>query len=214
MNRTDWNVGRVFGRAVFARYAAFAAVIGVATATGSMVLAEEATGVTPEKEVKQETPHVVQKVAMNLPENSHSVAMTAIHNRYRAQSGLSEQSVDPQLSNVAQRWAEHMASVGSMYHGAGEQIIAYSGGDTSYEAGFRTWLGSSPHRAWLCSRGDRCGFGYAMGRNGCAYYAGAFGSSSTSSTSSTSSSDSENSNQLASYSSSTRQSRFRLLRRR
>jgi hypothetical protein len=87
--------------------------------------------------------------------------------------------VCPNLTLVAQRWAEHMASVGSMYHGGGEQIIAYSGGDRSYDAGFRLWLNSSPHRSWLYSRGDLCGFGYAVGRNGCAYYAGAFGSSPT-----------------------------------
>lgn len=109
--------------------------------------------------------------------HSHSLAMTAIHNNYRSQAGLATQAVDPNLSHVAQNWANHMASVGSMYHGGGEQIIAYSGGDLSYEAGFRLWLNSSPHRAWLYSRGDRCGFGYAIGRNGCAYFAGAFGSS-------------------------------------
>jgi uncharacterized protein YkwD len=111
--------------------------------------------------------------------HAHSVAMTALHNQYRTQAGLSAQAVDPNLSSVAQRWADHMASVGSMYHGGGEQIIAYSGGDLSYDAGFRLWLNSSPHRAWLYSRGDRCGFGYSIGRNGCAYFAGAFGSSSS-----------------------------------
>ena len=60
--------------------------------------------------------------------------MTSIHNRYRTQAGLSAQSVDPDLTSVAQRWADHMASVGSMYHGGGEQIIAYSGGDVSYDS--------------------------------------------------------------------------------
>jgi uncharacterized protein YkwD len=125
-------------------------------------------------------------VTANKPILDHSVAMTAIHNGYRAQSGLPAQEVDTYLTSVAQQWAEHMASVGSMYHGGGEQIIAYSGGDTSYDQGFRLWLGSTPHRSWLCSRGDRCGFGYAIGRNGCAYYAGAFGSSETVSDASTS----------------------------
>jgi uncharacterized protein YkwD len=117
-----------------------------------------------------------ERVTALKPVVTHSVAMTEIHNQYRTQVGLPAQSVDENLSQIAQHWAEHMASVGSMYHGSGEQIIAYSGGDRSYDAGFRTWLGSPPHRAWLCSRGDLCGFGYAIGRNGCAYYAGAFGS--------------------------------------
>jgi uncharacterized protein YkwD len=118
-----------------------------------------------------------QRHTVNRAFLTHSDAMTAIHNQYRVQMGLDAQAVDPNLSVVAQRWAEQMAASCSLYHGGGEQIIAYSGGDRSYDAGFRTWLGSSPHRAWLCSRGDRCGFGYAVGRNGCAYYAGAFGSS-------------------------------------
>lgn len=108
---------------------------------------------------------------------SHAAAMAIIHNQHRASAGLSAQELDDQLTATAQNWANRMASVGSMYHGGGEQIIAYSGGDHSYEAGFRLWLGSSPHRAWLYSRGDRCGFGYAIGRNGCAYYAGAFSGS-------------------------------------
>lgn len=120
-----------------------------------------------------------QKKTAQEAQYQHSLAMATLHNQYRAQSGLPAQSVDTSLSSVAQRWAEHMAATGSMYHGGGEQIIAMSGGDRSYNAGFRLWLGSSPHRAWLCSRGDRCGFGYAVGRNGCAYYAGAFASSAT-----------------------------------
>jgi uncharacterized protein YkwD len=118
-----------------------------------------------------ETKTAVEKVYQ------HSVAMTELHNQYRSRIGLPAQTVDEDLSATAQRWANHMASVGSMYHGGGEQIIAYSSGDTSYSAGFGLWIGSSPHRAWLCSRGDRCGFGYAIGRNGAAYFAGAFGSS-------------------------------------
>jgi uncharacterized protein YkwD len=147
----------------------------------------------------------------------HSVAMTTLHNQYRSQAGLSAQSVDAQLSLVAQRWAEHMASVGSMYHGGGEQIIAYSGGDLSYEAGFRLWLNSSPHRAWLYSRGNLCGFGYAIGRNGCAYFAGAFGSSPIVSESTVSESTvSESSSESGSYRlvSSSNGRRIRLFRRR
>ncbi len=116
---------------------------------------------------------------------SHSEVMTSLHNVHRSRAGLAAQSVDENLSAVAQRWAEHMASTGRMVHSrgsGGEQIIAYSSGNISYEQGFRLWLGSSPHRAWLCSSGDRCGFGYAIGRNGCAYYAGAFAGSNSSST--------------------------------
>lgn len=148
-------------------------------------------------------------VTANKPVVTHSVAMAAIHNYYRAQSGLSAQSVDDNLTNVAQNWANHMASVGSMYHGGGEQIIAYSGGDRSYDAGFRTWLGSSPHRAWLCSRGDRCGFGYAIGRNGCAYYAGAFGSSYSAAAVSTSNQTYQSNSYSYNYNTSSRRRFFR-----
>lgn len=107
---------------------------------------------------------------------THSELMARIHNELRAASGLPPQAVDAGLSNVAQHWAEVMASRGSMFHGGGEQIIAYSGGDTSYQAGFRLWQNSSPHLAWLRCQGPACGFGYAT-RGGVAYYAGAFSGS-------------------------------------
>lgn len=110
------------------------------------------------------------------PAKSHSELMTELHNGHRARAGLGAQEVDANLTAVAQRWAEHMASRNSMFHGGGEQIIAYSGGDVSYEQGFRLWLNSSPHRTWLFSGNRCCGFGYARSSNGTAYYAGAFGS--------------------------------------
>lgn len=140
---------------------------------------------------------------------THSAAIATLHNNYRAQIGLAAQHVDANLSAVAQRWAETMAANGSMYHGGGEQIIAYSGGDRSYQAGYNLWINSSPHRAWLCSRGDRCGFGYALGRNGCAYYAGAFGSSTV-----TTVSYSYSSGSTSNYSNSRRRVRFFGWRRR
>jgi len=110
---------------------------------------------------------------------SHSEAMAQLHNQFRAEAGLPAQATDERLSQVAQRWAEVMASRGVMQHGGGEQVIAYSGVDRSYNAGFRLWLNSPPHRSWLYSRVSRCGFGYAIGRNGNAYYAGAFGGDQT-----------------------------------
>lgn len=117
---------------------------------------------------------VAALVAAPLQAETHSELMTRLHNEIRAQAGLAPQAVDDNLTQVAQRWAETMAARGSMYHGGGEQIIAYSSGDTSYQAGFRLWQNSPPHRAWLFCRGPACGFGYAVGRNGAAYYAGAF----------------------------------------
>lgn len=185
MKVTEWN----FGRAL-AAHVRLSLILAAVAGTPAAATAEEPAGPTPPaatapaKAPAPAAPQTNASAAAKPAEQpqrvvytSHSEAMTAIHNHYRAQAGLRPQAVDPNLTAVAQNWANQMAASCSMYHGAGEQIIAYSAGDLSYQTAFSQWLGSSPHRAWLCSGGDRCGFGYAIGRNGCAYYAGAFGSS-------------------------------------
>lgn len=107
---------------------------------------------------------------------NHSEQMTIIHNNHRARAGLRQQARDERLSQLAQQWAEQMARSDSMYHGPNEQVIAYSwAGNVTYEQGFKLWLNSPPHRAWIFGRNSKCGFGYARSRSGKAYYAGVFG---------------------------------------
>ena len=92
--------------------------------------------------------------------------------RIRSRSGLFVQVNDESLNSIAQRWAEQMARSGSMYHGGGEQIIAYSS-YPSVGTAFNLWMNSSPHRAWVMSTSGRAGWGYAVGANG-GYFAGVF----------------------------------------
>ena len=97
----------------------------------------------------------------------HTVAM-----RRRERSGLRLQVLDRDCCTIAQRWANHMAATGSMYHGGGEQIIA--SGYATAEAAIAAWEASSGHRAWLFGGSDRCGWGCQRAANGTWFWAGAF----------------------------------------
>lgn len=92
--------------------------------------------------------------------------------QYRASSGRGSQELDAECCRIAQRWAENMARRHSMYHGGGEQIIAY-GYPTASNA-MIAWRNSGGHRAWLLSGTNRAGWGYAVASNGTPYWAGAF----------------------------------------
>ncbi len=81
-------------------------------------------------------------------------------------------TMDAELNTIAQRWAEHMATQSSMYHGGGEQIIAR--GYSTVPRAFTAWMNSSGHRAWLLSSSTRVGWGAAQSSSGQWYYAGAF----------------------------------------
>ena len=97
----------------------------------------------------------------------HTVAM-----RRRERSGLRLQVLDRDCCTIAQRWANHMAATGSMYHGGGEQIIA--SGYATAEAAIAAWEASSGHRAWLFGGSDRCGWGCQRSAAGTWFWAGAF----------------------------------------
>jgi uncharacterized protein YkwD len=92
--------------------------------------------------------------------------------RHRVAHGREPQKLDAELCGVAQRWAETMASRNSMYHGGGEQIIAY--GTRSAPATVAMWIGSAPHNAWLLSSCTQAGWGAAQSRSGTWFWAGAF----------------------------------------
>jgi uncharacterized protein YkwD len=92
--------------------------------------------------------------------------------RQRAQHSLPSQELDESLCEVAQRWAENMASRNMMYHGGGEQIIAY--GYPSADACVQGWIYSPGHRVWVLGNHERCGFGSARSASGVVYYAGVY----------------------------------------
>ncbi len=105
-------------------------------------------------------------------QNESILAMHSEAQRIRVRYGLFEQTLDPELCMIAQRWACQMAATRSMYHGGGEQIIA-KGGSTASSC-FNIWMGSSPHRGWVLSRMAACGYGCQKSSNGQWYWAGVF----------------------------------------
>jgi hypothetical protein len=93
--------------------------------------------------------------------------------RVRSAAGLtSHPELDEECCQIAQRWANHMASVNSMYHGGGEQIIA--SGYSSVQSAIGAWRNSGGHWAWLGGRSRLCGWGYQRSANGVCYWAGVF----------------------------------------
>lgn len=104
-----------------------------------------------------------------------TVTQTLLHSeaqRHRLANGRDVQQLDAECCAIAQKWAAHMASRQSMYHGGGEQIIAY--GYATPASAVRVWINSPPHNGWLLSRTTRAGWGAAQSRNGTWYWAGAF----------------------------------------
>jgi|TARA_R110002051_G_scaffold318728_1_gene401488 uncharacterized protein YkwD len=95
--------------------------------------------------------------------------------KHRKQYNLKPQVLDEECCQIAQKWAEQMASQHSMYHGGGENIIAV--GYTTPASALRGWMGSSGHRYWVLSSVDKCGWGAAQSSTGRWYWAGAFRSS-------------------------------------
>jgi len=98
--------------------------------------------------------------------------MHAESTRIREECGLKAQRLDEDCCTIAQKWADHMATIKSMRHGGGEQIIAR--GYTTVVAVFRGWMNSSGHRCWVLSKRPRAGWGAAKSSSGQWYWAGAF----------------------------------------
>ena len=99
-------------------------------------------------------------------------AMHRAHLEIRSEYELPAQRLDPHCCQIAQKWAEYLAATGRFHHGGGEQIIACGIGDE--QLAFALWVGSRPHRAWLLSDADFCGWGSAKSANGLTYWAGCF----------------------------------------
>ncbi|MEE3368423.1 MAG: CAP domain-containing protein [Planctomycetota bacterium] len=99
-------------------------------------------------------------------------AMHRAHLEIRSEYELPAQRLDPNCCQIAQKWAEYLARTGRFHHGGGEQIIACGIGDE--QLAFSLWIGSRPHRAWLLSDAEFCGWGSAKSANGRTYWAGCF----------------------------------------
>ena len=113
--------------------------------------------------------HLVAECAI---EDPMTIAMHKEAMKHRKEYNLKPQILDKECCQIAQKWAEHMASQHSMYHGGGEQIVAV--GYATPESAFGGWMGSSGHRYWVLSGTDKCGWGAAQSSTGRWYWAGAF----------------------------------------
>jgi uncharacterized protein YkwD len=116
------------------------------------------------------------------------IELAALNDTYRVSRGLDPHRLDADLCRLCQKHAEWMASRGSTFHGSGENIVCYGAGSPT--AAIRMWQYSPPHNGFLLSRSTRAGWGYAVGRNGVQYWAGAFRSDATTTTTTTTTSTS------------------------
>lgn len=107
----------------------------------------------------------------------------SLNDTYRVSRGLRPHKLDADLCRLSQRWAETMAARNSMYHGGGENIIAY--GTASAPATMSMWRASGPHNGFLLSGTTRSGWGHAVSASGTHYWAGAFRGDATSNTTTT-----------------------------
>lgn len=117
--------------------------------------------------VQKDEPTQVQKEAENvwtpgpLQQRLHN-----LHQRVRIRRGIFIQRLDRNLCNLAQQWAEHMASVGRMYHSGMPYAENVAWGYPTCEAAMDAWVNSQGHYSNLVSGSEACGFGAAQGRNG------------------------------------------------
>jgi hypothetical protein len=114
--------------------------------------------------------------------SDQQVLLHAEAQRHRIASGRDAQELDAECCRIAQAWAETMAARRSMFHGGGEQIVAWNGGSLSQAFGM--WRSSNGHNAWLLSSTTRAGWGHAS-NGGSHYWAGAFRGAVASTTSGT-----------------------------
>lgn len=98
--------------------------------------------------------------------------------RHRVAHGREPQKLDAELCAMCQRHAEWMASRGQMFHGSGENCVAW--GTATAPATIAMWLGSPPHRAFLMGGGTKAGWGHAVSRSGAHFWAAAFRGGATS----------------------------------
>jgi hypothetical protein len=115
--------------------------------------------------------------------SDQQVLLHAEAQRHRLANGRDSQELDAECCRIAQAWAETMAARRSMFHGGGEQIVAY--GYSTPAAAMRVWIASGGHNTWLLSSTRRAGWGAAQSSGGTWYWAGAFRGAVASTTSGT-----------------------------
>jgi len=111
-------------------------------------------------------------------------------NQVRARYQLPPQRISPELTKAAQDHAWYMARTGQFSHSVNGGFVSrarrhhYPGspygeiilyGSPSISECFNGWLNSPGHRAILLSGAREVGYGYAISRNGTAYWVGVFG---------------------------------------
>ena len=103
-----------------------------------------------------------------------------LHNKERGQRDLPQLQYDKELEAFAQKWAEHMASRGSLRHSnlgfsgnmKGENIAM---GQKDEDAVTKAWMSSRGHRAnILNSKFTHAGFGCARTERGTLYWCACF----------------------------------------
>ena len=104
--------------------------------------------------------------------SDRQIQLHAESQRHRVAAGLAPQQLDAELCRLCQDHAERQAAAGRMFHGMGDNCVAY--GTSSAPATIAMWLGSPPHRAWLMSRTERAGWGAAQSDRGVWFWAAAF----------------------------------------
>ncbi len=111
-------------------------------------------------------------------------------NEVRARYQLPPQQISPELTKAAQDHAWFMARTGQFSHHSNGGFVArarrhgYTGfpsgeiiqsGASGIAGAFQAWLNSPGHRAILLGGAREVGYGYAIGRDGNAYWVGVYG---------------------------------------
>ena len=115
-------------------------------------------------------------IKLPLHEHPTLVKMVEVNNQLRQRNGLPPQKVSPELTLLAQRHAEWMASSGNFAHNynhAYPEIIYWGAG--TIDGAFSGWMNSGAHRGIIMSRNTAVGYGYSVSSNGTPYWCGVFG---------------------------------------
>jgi uncharacterized protein YkwD len=128
----------------------------------------------PPVEIPIEKP--VEKPKITKPEpkpDTIQQKLIVAHNKIRKSHGKGELKEDPQLMQIAQKWADHMAKTGILRHqslnfgggfsGMGENIAM---GQKDVEEVMRDWMKSPGHRRNILSNYSHIGVGIAEGKRG------------------------------------------------
>ena len=93
--------------------------------------------------------------------------------RQRKKYNKAELKLDEECCQMAQKWANYMATNSKFHHGKNDQIIAR--GYKSVTLVFRGWMNSGGHRSWILNnKSTKCGWGCQRSKGGTMYWVGVF----------------------------------------